>query len=79
VGACVSWDLYLIRFDDMPSRIEGTLRKMEEWAPETDDEYRKLQLVIYPQLLKRVPDFYLDSGWNDIPVEVQNMCAKTCC
>jgi hypothetical protein len=67
------------RFDDIPSRVEGTLRKMEEWAPETDDAYRKAQLVIYPQLLIRVPDFYLDSDWNDIPVEVGNMCAKTCC
>jgi len=69
----------LLRVADMRSSIEITLKKMAEWAPNTDEEYRKEQLFIYPQLLKRVPEFYVDAGWNEIPVDVQNMCSKSMC
>jgi hypothetical protein len=44
----------------MAEAIETTLKKMAEWEPnpEADDFYRRNQLVIYPSLLFRVPDYY---------------------
>lgn len=50
------------RVADMRNSIEITLKKMAEWAPNTDEEYRREQLFIYPQLLKRVPEFYVVRG-----------------
>eukprot|EP00242_Pyramimonas_sp_CCMP2087_P008453 CAMPEP_0198212950 /NCGR_PEP_ID=MMETSP1445-20131203/28402_1 /TAXON_ID=36898 /ORGANISM="Pyramimonas sp., Strain CCMP2087" /LENGTH=225 /DNA_ID=CAMNT_0043887527 /DNA_START=209 /DNA_END=886 /DNA_ORIENTATION=+ len=71
----------LLRVPNMAEAIETTLKKMAEWEPnpEADDFYRRNQLVIYPSLLFRVPDYYKDKQWNEIPMEIQNMVSKTCC
>eukprot|EP00976_Prorocentrum_cordatum_P107127 1194586-Prorocentrum_minimum.AAC.5 len=44
----------------MKAAIEMVIKKQAEWEPnpEVTDAYRRNQIVIYPSLLFRVPDYY---------------------